>query len=587
MAALEKYDPTITRVVGGDFQLPYTCGELEIRPNEFAFAPEINRSISRIWDNLEYLKSQTKIYNSVIPISRDNWDGDLLEATNIKSMAAYGDQLWLIDDGVIRAYNSSSTLTEIAIIDKSDIGDFLNLKSLTFDVNGILHVLDGYLIYQFDVSDLNDIKFLAYYGGYGGASVTTKFNEPSIIHIDNNRRIHISDFGNSVTKIYNQNFGHLKTIPIKTVSITSDELYTYYLLEDGNVQKRDLGHGLEDSFYIGGTGIYHDPNQPGFIYSISDSLIKKFTIAGIQVGVFRDPTTENKFVGVAKQPSLDTDTNFILIADQNNIARALDHSFSLTIRSDAIDPHPLSSILFDLDEPISDIYYNDTFKKLEENLNTFTNSVTGKFNNSLGASRDIILSQEVSALSGNFENCIISKIPQNYIYSRNTIITPIKHICECFERIQTEVLLFTTSRSENNIDQNSLCWSIESLKCSEPQFKNDQVNPITLQEIKCHPVLSCHPMTADCCANNQPLFDCESTNVSGDLYRISLQRVSGSELYSDDELNYVWWSEDVCLYSNDRVFSVEFPNTGTMEIFYHVQDPAYQFIQGSCEVIIS
>jgi hypothetical protein len=586
VSALETYNPAIHRSYDTVISLPYTLQDIKISPNEYLFSENINYSIRRLGEIFDFLQSQTTMYDSAIPTYADFWQGDSLGRTEIKSIASNNiDEIWYIDGNVVVGADLINMST-ITTLEFSDVGEFEDPRSVAINTQGELFVLDSFLIHHYDISTPTDPVYLAYYGGLGGAKVPDKFQNPRMIHIDASDRIWVSDFGNKVVKVFNKNFGHLRTIEKQVYSITTDDTHVYLLGVDEKVYSYRIADWVEaNSFdtFFGARRLEHDNVQKGFLYIQSTTKTEKWTIGGFKIGTFSKPSVPIGNLSGMVKPTVD---NHIYVSDQSNIYKYLDYQRTLSILDPSVSAvTPLDEIIVDGDEIASPIVYNDVFAKLESNINILSQSVSGRFVNTLDAD-DTLLETSVVSISPSANWCSVPRIPINYIPSVNTFNTGFEQIYRCSQNFVDVVLNGQADREENNIDNNTFCWSLEALRCTGPQYKNTVRNPITFTELQYTPSLSCAPLTSSCCENNFPWFSLEATHVSGRQFNFAMNRVSGSELFEDDEINYVIWNEDVCQYTNDREFDVNFSEDGFYRIHHIAQDPGYLVHKGCVTVSI-
>lgn len=581
ISSLEVYNPAITRSYNSEIVLPYTFEQVAIAPNEYLFSEHINYATHRLSEIFDYLQSQTTMYDSVVPVYAESWTGDTLGAGQIRSVATNdSDEMWYIDGSTVVGADLANLGTLVSL-SSSAVGEFEEPKSVAVNSQSELFVLDTFLIHQYDITNPSDPVYLAYYGGLGGAAVNDKFQNPRELHIDDEDNVWVSDFGNNVVKVYNRNLGHLRTIPRKVYSITTDDTYAYLLATDHKVYKhRRSDYGTESYFdtFIGAVRVEHDDTQPGFMYVQSSGKTEKWTVDGFKIGEFGNPSEPNGDLSDVVKPSND---NYVYVSDQNSIYKYLDFQRTMSILDSSISAvDPLESILVQNDEvAVPSIVYNDVLAKLEGNINTLSQAVTGCFTNTLDEN-DVLLETSIVSISPSANWCSVPRIPSNYIPSVNTFNEGFSSIYDCSQAFIDTVLNGKVGRNANNIDEGTFCWSLEALRCSGPQYKNTNTNPITFTELAYTPSLSCSPLTSECCENNFPWFTLDTTHVSGRTFNFEMSRVSGSELFTDDEIQYVIWSEDECIYTNDQSLDITFSEDGLYKIHHIAQDPGYLVHQG-------
>jgi hypothetical protein len=267
--------------------LPYSIDDVEIQPNEWGDLDIFNTAMSRIYDNLEYLKNNSRTINTDAPTIYYGWLGanqNLLSQgirwftqtygnnyylnaaaatgaincnnprpnckqptsffSQINGLAASSDHIFVLDGLRIRALSSGYIPVEARFTNMSQITAlFVTPKSLAIDETGLkLYTVDlsKNQVFKFDVDITSSVSYLNVsnaIGGFGYRQDYNKFNAPSEV-VYNSNNIFVLDFNNYCVKHYNADLNWLYTYystvfdTTRPIAIVAHPAQLLYVLTD-------------------------------------------------------------------------------------------------------------------------------------------------------------------------------------------------------------------------------------------------------------------------------------------------------------------------------------------------------------------
>lgn len=611
LSSLEVYDSGIIRSAFEPIELPYSCEDLSICENEYAISTNINDTIIKLNENFEYLNTQTRIYNSRIPLNEDTVYGFNFSKSNITDIASVDQTTWVIAENSLISLSGNSTISFIQTLSSSQVDEFFRLTSLEIDSSYNLFLLDGNLVHRYDVSNPSTPEYVSFIGGFGGSSANYRFNNPNDMHIDLYDRLYINDYGNNVLKIFANDFQHIETIAGQFQSITTDSSKIFALNRNGDIAVFDINSYQRLSTITTNSPnprrIYHDKVQNGFIYVVFDTSIRKYTIDGLLIGTFETPNTQNSFTGITKYEN----DNYLYISDETNLYKVLDYSFTFTIKDDTKDfPHDLSCILVEPQELQTDYIYNDSFGKLKENFNCLVESITGQFVNVVSEFQDEFVSNNILALSSTItEYCSCDcnlKIGQNEIFSSNVLNRPITYLCNCLNDIKIN---FIDSQNIALDPTSGINCEWNSFSCGDggPRRINCNSNPYSWKELtsECKVLSGVTWQTLETQA--RPDFICNffkerfqvcRERIIGQRYRYFLKILDSSFPFDfPQDYKFYFWigDDDQCPTSNQVICDFKYGTECLNEFIVTIDplnpplvkwlviDPTYKFWSYNCK----
>ena len=276
-AELIKKNIKFDRMPGETLSLPYSFYDVKVKPNDLVLADVINTSLERLYDNLLYIYSRSKISSNNIP-SVHNYkyiiydDGSLTysdrsdfqtvsSSTTTSSILSSSsrlisinhelttDNIFIFNDSTSVSYVSSSdvytqeltgsnlsnTIGEISrneFINESSDLKFANITDIKVNSNNDMYIIDNTYctLYKYNITGVTRYDkavlsrsktpgsmLIDSIGSKGEASDDTRFNNPVLIAIDGSDNIFVLDFtisSGGTAKMFNVNGNWVKTIDL-------------------------------------------------------------------------------------------------------------------------------------------------------------------------------------------------------------------------------------------------------------------------------------------------------------------------------------------------------------------------------------
>ena len=412
-----------------ELQLPYTLEQVSIPPNEWVVADNINAAFQKLLDNQTYLTNACKLYNPP-PGGYYGWLGTKIEDdptsplygtsvfkwrttsynvsaaehteliindpthfTNVKDIVAKNNWLYIANNGTLEIRADDNNATLIDSRSYKGIGDlFIRLDSVQVDSRDRIYVLDSpknrIVVFGYDYYATNKWTILYSWGGLGGATAKTKFQNPTQMLVDSSDDVWICDSGNGVIKNYSSTGSWKNTISStlfnnkdnKPLSMTIDSDNNLHVMDStGNIIKMNK-NGTFITTYKYQTIDGSLPiriiaaNDAGFLYAIQSNCVCKLRNSGQNAGLFAEIMGGANYKGGYQ----DSNKN-LLLANNNSIIKFNDRLQILnTIRDNSANMWSVSNIMIDKDEYVSDMVYNRCLSRIHDNLTILNRSIRGK-----------------------------------------------------------------------------------------------------------------------------------------------------------------------------------------------------------------
>jgi hypothetical protein len=419
--------------------LPYDLDQIKIQPNEWGVADVFNTAVSRLDDNLQYLKDNSQTINSDSPTMFFGWLGcnidkksegirwyaknfdslyynDLNFATNngssyfsnIQDIGTDGDYIFVLDDLQIRAFHNNSYKPSEVIFTGSTISSWSEemVMPLCFDIDSKesnIYVIDPprnkVVCWNIDYN-IKSLTPILSIGGFGSMNDPGRFNSPSHIVVTD-KSVLVLDSNNKCVKEYTKDLNWMHTyyteefvsdLPISMASVHSGvvyvltQSYTLYVFTDLNTTKPQIYFNLIElaNNREPVTKMIFDEDG-SFLYFSTPTKIFKYTATPIAVKNGSTTSFNGMFVCTVdfKFPSTSikkTSNKNLLISTSNAIAKIVD-VVSLFKIGEGL-PYQIWSkdqILLDRHDFASDLNYNKSLQRLVHNVKTFRNSLNAKF----------------------------------------------------------------------------------------------------------------------------------------------------------------------------------------------------------------
>lgn len=524
--SFDTFNPK-ARVINETLTLPHSLNEIFIAPNDFIVASNINASLTKLYENYQYLKDKAEFNDTKLPVGFNKWLGSLdnsynkwryferdwadtfrsinsNEFTQIISVRVFNDDKLIVADRLSEG-NDTLTVYNLDLLSKnvgfksSVIGEdkFGKIVAMDIDGNNRLYVLDGLnnSVYVFDLATpagLTTFTLVKTIGGLGNAARPYRFKSPTDIHVSESGYIYITDTGNDVVKVYNDKLVHLFNIThadwmiqsdVISVTTTLDNIYV--LRKNGTVYIFDNNGSYQNKFadipnqFNGKPAKIHCNNiDNGIIYIVYNTHVAKITVNGVYIGYFKPLYTPY----VDNLCCIEQFGRNILIGDRRAVYNTVDFISLKTILAPIDDIEwKLEDILIADNDLVQDWVYNVVFNRLRDNFEMYIKNLHSKYvfnidiNGNVAANIIQMPTAELPVLS--FEQ---AQIGQNELVFADVINRVLKQMYENQEAMLTSI----ESTIKTNLCSDNWCWSWASLGSVDPIKKNCQVNPISFIELR-------------------------------------------------------------------------------------------------------
>lgn len=468
----QPYDNTVQKNVNTVFQFPTQKADLYPEPNVFFSNKEWNANVDRIYENLDYLNSQSRIWNSFIPGAlQENLYENQLNQTILQN--GVSGELILADEKVIRFLSGGEV---VQTLDCSPLDNFFQIKEIKI-TNDRFYLVDRNLVFVWDYPSFD---FQGFFGGFGGPTEKTKFNGPCSITA-NEDYIFVADTQNRSIKIYDCNFQFIfrGTLPIHPTAIEVNENYLFVAGNSTKLYRFDLSDfrcfNVYDLPFSGITKIRNDFYQDGFLYIINSAgKAIKYTQDGLVVGNFRD--LGSTIIDVAKD-----ETTLFVYQEDGTIKSYLDHSFLYSILSEECQFIPSGAYIADGELNSSYLSYNKSIEYMQNDLQCYADSVTGTFVNIVSEFQDAKLAVEIAPTS-----CVIPDLDKSSYFGKDDpFVWEImkrgwEALCIGFEQLENCYKFGIANPPPFVFD----CVPLSALRIDKPQKPSSNAFPLTIKEIQ-------------------------------------------------------------------------------------------------------
>lgn len=395
----EEYSINIDRTFPDNLSLPNSLEDIMLKPNERLTSLSFNATIDLIQENFEYLTNKSKTYSLDAPteILKETYSPEIglgiidWKYRNKISFSITGDKFIKIQD-YSDIDNSSipyaSRITTIKNDNNITEGEiFINPISIDVNVDGNKYaVIDSgsKSVYIFSFLD-NESKLLSYWGGSGSKTSKTKFNNPSMVLFGADDSLFIVDPDAYIVKKYNSYFNWVSNIEyigwtpnnIKPKSAASDiDGNLYVLCSDLNVYKFNADGEFISNFPVEEQGqLFVNKFYGGSLYIINENGVFKYTVNGIKVNKWNTNIFLSQIRGFDQYGSL------IYVLTDDFIHTIFDCLSLVKLRDESADEYlwGWDSIKIKNNEFVQDFVYNDSFSKINQNLDLFRKTITSRF----------------------------------------------------------------------------------------------------------------------------------------------------------------------------------------------------------------
>lgn len=435
------YDQSQIRLLSEtSLTLPWTLDDIYIQPNEFGEADIFNTAITRLQENLDYLKNNIQTINTDSPTIFHGWLGDnskdysqglqwntpdfnsnyyyhpeyavgssqsLSYFSNIVDFVDGEEHLFVLDTinnkTMIRAFSAGKNPTEIYFDNMSQISELLATPiSIDFDKeNNNLYLADNIKnkIYKFNLNfgDINEVNIQLVIGNQGSKDTPNKFNSPTEI-VYNNSNLFVLDYKNLCIKQYTEDLNWVRTYYIDEFSTKIDEVFTnrpeniaihpltlfpYVLTNSYNIYVFDDSGSLISNFLLPEVKIEGNPvskiifdENGDFLYVVTSQNIFKYSILGTFICSMIIPNG-NLLEFVSAKPS---SKRTLLFSTPTSILKCQDVVSLFKVGQGlSYEYWTLDQLLAYRDEFAQDVTYNRCLTRMVQNIKTFRNLMDSRF----------------------------------------------------------------------------------------------------------------------------------------------------------------------------------------------------------------
>ena len=433
------YNPNITRIVGvGIAPLPYSCG---IGSNEWLPNSTINASFKKIYDNLEYLKNQSKIYDNP-PTEYIGWLGSISMADGSTR------QRWHVgipgldynyDNPTVAVNGLFNNLQDCVVRDNtmyvSDVkenldgshtstvyilsGDFKaseisqhSIQSINEPFNTIktiqLDAVDQNRLYLLDTLSPNNPHgsrnkimifvyntvtnvwdLLYFWGGLGSANSHNKYNNPQDIFVDTNNILWVADTDNLAVKKHSRTGSWLMTLTSSKFTTTNKP---QSLCKDHNDNLHVLCNNMvivfnNDGNYVTEYQLNINDNytkirpctDDGFVYITSSNRTIKSDLDGSVQLPLTNQALNAEYI-VANRSVFHDEFRNLYICQDNHILKYNDQIKLVSLIKDTAltNTWSLDDIFIKTNEYVQDWVINKSLNRLWDNIEMVRKSIIGK-----------------------------------------------------------------------------------------------------------------------------------------------------------------------------------------------------------------
>jgi hypothetical protein len=544
----DEYNKESIRIISeANLELPYSLNDISIQPNEFGDADIFNTCLTRIDDNLNYLKNNIQTVNSNAPSYYYGWMGsnqdnrsdgirwytpsygsEFYETPNYAASEGtsyftdikdihIGKYIYVLDDKRFRLFEKDKNCKEVKFSNPSDMDElFFNPQSITVNEDETsIYVADSirHKIYRFDFdfSDLQNPLFglVLTVGTLGGLNDNSRFDFPSEIFLWNDN-VFVLDYNNNCIKQYSGSLSWIHTYYDDVLK--NDQILNFTVHESGLIYAvtknlkvhifDELAKSVYSTFDVAQIGeseivkMEFDENGE-FLYITTTGNVFKYSSVGEFLTTFNLPN-----INGLKFTSCKHSSNRELYVSTNKSILKFQDFVDLFKIGDGLDSKywSLDQILLKKEEFATDINYNLALNRTAQNLKTFRNSLNGKFvlvseQTARGSATYFslipILKEDNVKFGSDVENEQL-KIGVNEFYIPDVVNREFKKLHDSQISLRENLDVSFSDSSSSNLDGEKskcggdFCWSWKAMSCydlSLPLIRLCNINPITYAEL--------------------------------------------------------------------------------------------------------
>jgi hypothetical protein len=378
--------------------LPYNLHDTLVSANSWQYASTLNNTFDKLKTNIDYLSARCAVYNPNFPktycgflgTKYNSFKWNTINSTtsivddvfkNIQCGQIVDDKFLCINNGYFEMYDITSVpillYSTNTLVESEIMGNIIQLKYNDGQLFLIENDTKMLYILNFDIDAPENVKVSHYWGGNGGRTAHTHFNNPIDLVLSNNGDILVLDKESYIIKVYNKYFNWIKNIEIEGISsdnmpnsisistdklsITTDNGITYICDLAGTVLNTIT---VEDSI-----GSVLNTISEGIIYIYTTNIIYKYMTNGVYVGKSEHNGTIVDILFFNRQNYIILDNYVEKVVDFIEI----DKIISTNLSDDWSDTYIAEN------EFVTDYILNDSFKKIYDRINIINESVFGVY----------------------------------------------------------------------------------------------------------------------------------------------------------------------------------------------------------------
>lgn len=525
--------------------LPWDLDQIYIQPNEFGDADIFNNAITRLYENLEYLKGNIQTINTDSPTLFYGWLGTnqndlsrgiewhslnynsvdqnnthfstssgISKFSNIIDIHGSDKNTFVLDGTTFRAFSAGKTPKELFFDNLTQISQLIpNPVSISVDdLNNNVYIADSIKnkIYKLNLSFdyINLINIQLTIGNFGKREDPNKFNAPSeVIYIENN--VFVLDYNNLCIKQYTQDLNWIYTYyssdfqndrPVN-FAIHPTTLLPYILSENYNIFVFDNMGNVFTNFRLNevktvGEEIKKITFDEGgdFFYVITTKNIFKYSIIGTFISLVNIPNGDKLNYSSAKYSNNRT----LLCSTPTSILKFQDVVTLFKVGEGLpYEYWTKDQLMVYKEEFTQDITYNRALTRLVQNIKSFRNIMDSRFvitteQTNYGTVKYFAKSPIAVAsrpvFSDDIENETV-KVGVNEFNIPQVLNRELKKIYDALSYLAS-YLSITDIRLLSGVNTgctDPFCWSWKSMSCynlSLPVIRICNINPITYAELE-------------------------------------------------------------------------------------------------------
>jgi hypothetical protein len=387
----EEYNPLIQREFYETLVLPYSLEEVRVKPNEWQYASVLNSSFKKIKTNMDFVSASCYVNNIMFPKAyggylgtrygnfkwQTSYDANNLENdvfSDIKSVQALENHFLVCSLSSISVYSKNeapSLLASFSKLQNSEVFESLSKAEYVEELSR-LYILDNekklIFVCQYDINSPSSASITHYWGGTGAKEEKTIFNNPVDFCLDSYNNLYVVDKDSNLIKVYNKNLNWTKNVSLDSFSSNNYPISISYSFDkfsvttsDGRTFITDADFVVQETISRKATKSILSKNDKGIIYLLSNNDLIKYTINNTYVS---EKNLNVLLVNAA------FDSKHLYVAGEKCIFKLVDfiQIDQIINNNESLSGFSWNSIFINESEFVTDYVYNDSMKKIKDNI---------------------------------------------------------------------------------------------------------------------------------------------------------------------------------------------------------------------------